>query len=318
MRKTILGFLPLCLMLLVAPASWAKVPVHQPASAVSSTSQLSALPDAQTTINTAVTAIRKKTSLVPKVALVLGSGFGDIANEVQNAVEIPFADIPGFPVSTVEGHAGHIVLGNLDGVPIAVLRGRVHYYEGYRMDQVILPIRVLHALGAQTAIFTNSSGGINPILKVGDLMMMNDHINFMGTNPLIGPNNEKIGPRFFPIAGAYTAELQESARRVAQANHINLTEGVYCAMTGPSYESPAEFKMLRLIGADAVGMSTVPEVIAANHCGMKILAISCVTDVPHYGPGPAPQTSHEAVLKAAQEAVVNLTKIIRGVVIDLK
>lgn len=265
-----------------------------------------------------VKAVRERTPLVPKVALVLGSGLGSIADAVTDPVVIPFGDIPGFPVSTVEGHDGKLVLGHIEGCPVAVLRGRVHYYEGYTMEQVIMPVRLMHALGAETVIFSNSSGAINTVMQVGDIMMLTDHINLMGVNPLIGPNDDKLGPRFFPTAGCYTPELQLLARDVAAKNKVRLAEGVYCGLTGPSYETPAEFNMLRILGADAVGMSTVPEVLAAAHCGMKIAAFSCVTDVPHYGPGPVSQTNHEAVLAAANKACSDLELLIRGMLKTLR
>ncbi len=266
-------------------------------------------------IAAAVEAVRKKTDIVPEAAMVLGSGLGSLADEVENPVEIPFGEIPGFAASTVHGHAGALVLGTLEGRKVGILRGRVHFYEGHSMQQIILPIRVLHALGAGTLIVTNACGGISPTLRVGDLMLITDHINLMGTNPLIGPNDDKLGPRFPPMSQAYTKDLQELARRVASQVGFSLAEGVYCALTGPSYETPAEIKMLGRIGADAVGMSTVPEVIAAVHCGMRVLGISCVTNILHQGPS---KDTHEDVLKAASDAHPRFIGLVRGVVRELK
>lgn len=267
------------------------------------------------TIEAAVKAVRKKTDIVPEVAMVLGSGLGSLADEVTNAVEVPFSEIPGFAVSTVHGHVGALVLGYLEGRPVAVLRGRVHFYEGYPMERIVLPVRMMHALGAKTLVVTNASGGINPSFKVGDLMLMRDHINLMGTNPLIGPNDDKLGPRFPPMSGAYCQELQDLARSVAAKNNFTLAEGVYCALTGPSYETPAEIHMLSVLGADAVGMSTAPETIAAVHCGMRVLGISCITNVLHNGPS---KDNHESVLKAAAEAHPRFVNLVRGVVREMK
>lgn len=321
MRKLILWIAPICLVLLSFTMAWAHGQRDKTACPNTSCTCQQSRPSAEQTqadINAAVEAIRRRTQIVPKVAVVLGSGFGSIAKAVTEPTVIPYSQIPNFPVSTAEGHAGQLVIGYIEGCPVVVMSGRVHYYEGYAMSQVVFPIRVLHALGATTAIFTNASGGINPALQVGDLMMLNDHINLMGTNPLLGPNSKALGPRFFPLAGAYTAKLQVLAREIAAQKGFRLNEGVYCALTGPSYETPAEFHMLQRLGVDAVGMSTVPEVIAAAHCGMDILAISCVTDVPHYGPGPSQQTNHQAVLEAANRACTNLEFLVRGVAKALK
>lgn len=262
----------------------------------------------------AVKAIRKYTDIVPEVAMVLGSGLGSLADQVENPVEVPYKDIPGFSVSTVHGHVGSMVLGTLEGRPVAILKGRVHYYEGHKMENIVFPIRVLHALGADTLVVTNAAGGIRDDLKVGDLMLITDHINFMGFNPLIGPNDEKIGPRFPPMSRAYTPELQVLARKVAEQVGFKLAEGVYVAMSGPSYETPAEIRMLKGFGADVVGMSTVPETIAAVHCGMKVVGISCVTNVLHHGPS---NDTHEDVLRAAAEAKPRFINLVRGIVREL-
>jgi len=265
-------------------------------------------------LEAAVAAIRQHTDIVPETAMILGSGLGSLADQVENPVEVPYKDIPGFSVSTVHGHVGSLVLGTLEGRYVAILKGRVHYYEGHKMENIIFPVRVLHALGAKTLVVTNAAGGINEKLNVGDLMLITDHINFMGANPLVGPNDEKIGPRFPPMSRAYTPELQEVARRVAKEVGFNLAEGVYVAMSGPSYETPAEIRMLKGFGADVVGMSTVPEVIAAAHCGLKVIGISCVTNVLHKGPS---KDTHEDVLKAAAEAKPRFINLVRGIVREL-
>lgn len=263
----------------------------------------------------AVAAVRRKTSLVPEVAMVLGSGLGSLADEVQDAVEIPFKDIPGFAASTVHGHVGALVLGYLEGRPVGVLKGRVHYYEGHSMAQIVLPVRVLHALGAHTLVVTNACGGISPDLSVGDLMLISDHLNLMGNNPLIGPNDDTLGPRFPAMSQAYNGQLRELAKSVAGKLGFELAEGVYCGLTGPSYETPAEINMLHRLGGDAVGMSTVPETIAAVHCGMRVLGISCVTNVLHQGPS---KDTHEDVLKAASNAKPRFIGLVRGVVREMK
>ncbi|MBQ7501663.1 purine-nucleoside phosphorylase [bacterium] len=265
-------------------------------------------------LEAAVAAIRQYTDIVPETAMILGSGLGSLADQVENPVEVPYKDIPGFSVSTVHGHVGSLVLGTLEGRYVAILKGRVHYYEGHKMENIIFPVRVLHALGAKTLVVTNAAGGINEKLNVGDLMLITDHINFMGANPLVGPNDEKIGPRFPPMSRAYTPELQEVARKVAKEVGFNLAEGVYVAMSGPSYETPAEIRMLKGFGADVVGMSTVPEVIAAAHCGLKVIGISCVTNVLHKGPS---KDTHEDVLKAAADAKPRFINLVRGIVREL-
>lgn len=259
----------------------------------------------------AVKGIRKYTDLVPEIAMVLGSGLGSLADQVENPVEIPYKDIPGFPVSTVHGHVGSLVLGALEGHTVAILKGRIHYYEGRKMEEVIFPVRVLHALGAGTLVVTNAAGGIRDDLQVGDLMLITDHINFMGTNPLIGSNDDQIGPRFPPMSKAYTPKLQELARSLARELKMPLAEGVYVAMSGPSYETPAEIRMLKSFGADVVGMSTVPETIAAVHCGMQVVGISCVTNILHAGPS---CDTHEDVLLAAAAAKPRFINLVRGIV----
>lgn len=220
-----------------------------------------------------------KTSLRPKVAIVLGSGLGAFADEIPAATRIPFEEIPNFPKSTAEGHAGKLVIGKLDDVPVAVMQGRVHFYEGYKMDSVIFPTRVLGRMGVKGLILTNAGGGISSKLEQGCLVVLNDHINLLGTNPLIGPNDSRYGLRFFDMTYAYDRQYREWAMAEGKRLKVNIHEGVYLAVTGPSYETPAEIRAFRTLGADVVGMSTVPEVIAARHMDMKVLAISCVTNL---------------------------------------
>jgi purine-nucleoside phosphorylase len=223
----------------------------------------------------AVDAIRAKTKHQPVVAIVLGSGLGALADDVRDADRIPYATIPGWHRSTAPGHAGELVVGTLEGKSVAVMKGRLHYYEGYDIQDVAFPVRVFKAWGIDTIILTNACGGLNPSYENGDLMIMSDHINFMGTNPLRGANDDTLGPRFPDMVGAYTEEL----RKLAHSVDPKLKEGVYVAVAGPNFETPAELRMLRGFGADAVGMSTVPEVLVARHMGMRILAISTVTDM---------------------------------------
>ncbi|RMH43170.1 MAG: purine-nucleoside phosphorylase [Deltaproteobacteria bacterium] len=215
--------------------------------------------------------------VAPRVGLILGSGLGSFADRLDDAVAIPYGDIPRFPTSSVEGHAGALVLGRFDGVPCVAMKGRVHYYEGYDLRDVAFPARVLVRLGARTLIVTNAAGGIRDDLEPGTLMLIRDHINLFGANPLRGPNDPRIGPRFPDMTTAYDAELRELARRAA-GDAIALAEGVYAGLPGPSYETPAEVQMLARLGADAAGMSTVPEVIAARHMGARVLGISCITN----------------------------------------
>jgi len=261
----------------------------------------------------AVAAIRAKTGRTPSVAVVLGSGLGALATEVARAARIPYPDIPGFERSTAPGHAGELVVGTLAAKDVAVMSGRLHYYEGYDMQAITFPIRVLHAWGVKTLILTNACGGLNPAFQAGDLMVMNDHINFMGANPLRGPNDEKLGPRFPDMVGAYTDEL----RALAHSVDSDLREGIYVAVAGPNFETPAELRMLRGFGADAVGMSTVPEVLVARHMGMRILAIATVTDMATGIPGQIEHVTAEAVLEVANRAGTRLGEVIKGVIARL-
>ena len=257
----------------------------------------------------AVAAIRAKTKYQPIVAIVLGSGLGALADDVQGADRIAYDTIPGWHRSTAPGHAGELVVGTLAGKPVAVMKGRLHYYEGYDIQDVAFPVRVFKAWGIDTIILTNACGGLNPSFKNGDLMVMNDHINFMASNPLRGPNDESLGPRFPDMVGAYTEEL----RRLAHEVDPDLREGVYAGVAGPNFETPAELRMLRRWGADAVGMSTVPEVLVGRHSSMRILAIATVTDMATGLPGLIEHVSSDEVLAIANKAGRRLGSLIKGV-----
>lgn len=260
--------------------------------------------------------IRAQTTLEPEIALILGSGLGDLADEVKAEAVIPYEEIPGYPVSTVVGHAGQLVLGNLAGKKVVVMQGRLHFYEGYPMSRIAMPIRVLHALGAKTLIVTNACGGLNPAFSPGDVMLIADHINAMGSNPLIGPNDDSIGPRFPDMTHAYDPELQALAIELAGRLDIPLRQGVYVALSGPTYETKAERRYLRIIGGDAVGMSTVPEVIVANHAGMRVLGFSAVTNIAT-GEEDQPPDDHEQVLVTAKIAGKRLTVLVREVLREM-
>ncbi|MBC7223601.1 MAG: purine-nucleoside phosphorylase [Anaerolineae bacterium] len=264
----------------------------------------------------AAQAIRQWTDLRPAVGLILGSGLSPLADEVEDAVRVPYPEIPHFVRSTVEGHEGELVLGTLAGQPVCTMRGRFHYYEGYTMQQVTFPVRVMHELGAHTLVVTNAAGGLNPAFRPGDLMLIRDHINLVGMtglNPLIGPNDDTLGPRFPDMSCAYDPGLRQLAREVAQAEAVPMHEGVYICLSGPTYETPADLRFLRLIGADAVGMSTVPEVIVARHMDMAVLGISGISNVAAVGTEEVQKTSHEEVLAAAKLLVPRLRTVIRGV-----
>ena len=252
--------------------------------------------------------IRKVTDFVPKVAIVLGSGLGDYADGIEVVAEIDYSEIKGFPVSTVPGHAGKFIFGYVDSVPVVCMKGRVHYYEGYDISDVVLPTRLMHLLGAEILFLTNASGGINKSFSAGTLMMITDHISTFVPNPLIGPNLDKLGTRFPDMSHVYDEELQEKIRIAAKENGIDLREGVYIQFTGPSFESPAEIRMASVLGADAVGMSTVVEAIAANHCGMRICGVSCVCNLAA-GISPTPLT-HDEVQQAANDAAPKFKKLL--------
>ncbi|SFL99528.1 purine-nucleoside phosphorylase [Salibacterium qingdaonense] len=223
--------------------------------------------------------LRDQLDITPKTGLILGSGLGVLAEEIEDAVKIPYEDIPGFPVSTVEGHAGQLVAGTLQGREVIAMQGRFHYYEGYTLQDVTFPVRVMRSAGVKNLLVTNAAGSVNETFSPGNLMIIKDHLNLLGDNPLIGKNDESIGPRFPDLSSAYSPELIDTAKSAASSLGITLQEGVYAANTGPAYETPAEVKMIRTLGADAVGMSTVPEVISANHAGMNVLGISCLSNM---------------------------------------
>jgi purine-nucleoside phosphorylase len=229
-------------------------------------------------IEQAVAAIRKVSSAPPAVGVVLGSGLGAFAEMLSDRAVLPYRDIPHFPVSSVQGHAGELVMGTLGGVRLAVMSGRVHYYEGYPMHRVVFPVRVLAGLGAKKLVVTNAAGSVNPDFEPGDFMIITDHLNMTGDNPLIGANEERLGPRFPDMSEAYSATGREALRLAAKQIGVKPREGVYVGLAGPSYETPAEIRALRVLGADAVGMSTVSEVIAANHAGMKVAGLSVITN----------------------------------------
>ncbi|MBZ5608075.1 MAG: purine-nucleoside phosphorylase [Acidobacteriia bacterium] len=258
----------------------------------------------------AVAYIRSKTGRQPRIAVVLGSGLGAFADELSDRIEVPYAGIPGWPASTAIGHAGKLVFGKLDSLDVAVMAGRSHLYEGYTQAQVTLGVRVLHQLGVRSMVFTNAAGGINLSYSQGSLVLISDHINLQGSNPLLGPNDDSVGPRFPDMSEAYSAAYRETAHQVAAQLGIALSDGVYAALTGPSYETPAEIRYLRTIGADLVGMSTVPEVIVANYLGMRALAISCVTNI---AAGVLPQKiNHEEVLETGRGVRDTLVRFLKA------
>jgi len=258
----------------------------------------------------AVDYIRSETSREPRVAVVLGSGLGAFAEALSHRLEIPYDAIPDWPVSTAIGHAGKLVFGKLDGLEVAVMAGRSHLYVGYTPAQVTMGVRVLHRLGVRSIIFTNAAGGINLSYSQGALVLISDHINLLGSNPLTGPNDDSAGPRFPDMTDAYSAAYRTIVHQVASELGIPLAEGVYAAVTGPSYETPAEIRYLRTIGADLVGMSTVPEVIVANHLGMRVLAISCVTNM---AAGILPQKiKHEEVLETGRRVRDTLVRFLKA------
>lgn len=270
-------------------------------------------------IDETVKALQAQTSRRPRVAIILGSGLNDLAESVQKPDIIPFGDLPYFPVSTVFGHSGRLVIGELEGQTIFVMQGRIHFYEGYSMAQVTLPVRVMQRLGVEVLIVTNAAGGVNPDFLPGDVMLITDNLNLMGMtgqNPLIGPNYDAIGPRFPDMSQAYDRALRDLARRAAAEEKIPLREGVYAGLSGPSFESPADLRFLRSIGADAVGMSTVPEVIVARHGGMRVLGFSGISNKANLDGSTV--TTHEEVIEAGKIIAPKVEKLVRGVVRQLK
>lgn len=263
-------------------------------------------------INKCVQYIQRRIEFIPEVAVVLGSGLGYFAEEIEKVAEIAYADIPGFPQSTVEGHQGKFIFGYVGETPVVLMQGRVHYYEGYTMEDVVLPIRVMRMLGAQKLILTNAAGGINHTFKVGDFMLITDHISSFVPSPLIGANKEELGSRFPDMTDVYDAVFREEAKAIAADLGIGLQEGVYVQLSGPNYETPAEIRMYQTLGADAVGMSTVCEAMVANHMGMRICGISCITNM---ASGIAQhQLSHAEVQETAERVSDSYKKIIKKII----
>jgi purine-nucleoside phosphorylase len=259
----------------------------------------------------AVRAVQARMTLAPDVAVILGTGLGGLADEMRIATRIPYEEIPGFPLSSVESHAGRLLLGTLGGRQVVAMQGRFHRYEGYSLQQIAFPVRVLHALGARLLVVSNAGGGMHPLWSPGELMLIADHINLLGDNPLVGPNDDRLGPRFPDMSEPYDARLRALARAVALEQGIPLREGVYVAVSGPSLETRAEYRMLRALGADVVGMSTVPEVIAAVHAGMRVLGVSIITD--QCLPDALEPATLERIVAVARAAEPKLATLIRGV-----
>lgn len=265
-------------------------------------------------IDEAAEKIRERISVKPQIGLILGSGLNGLADSVQNPTRIPYNELPYFPVSTVFGHIGRFVIGILEGKPVIVMQGRIHYYEGYSMGEITLPVRVMHRLGVRTLVVTNAAGGVNSEFAPGDVMLITDQLNLMGMsglNPLMGPNLDEIGPRFPDMSQPYDREYIEMARKAAKENKLTLREGVYAGLSGPSFESPADLRFLRLAGADAVGMSTVPEVIVARHGGMRVLGLSGISNKANLDGSTI--TTHEEVIEAGRIITPKIETIVRGV-----
>ena len=263
-------------------------------------------------IGTAAEAIRSRSALQPRIGIILGTGLGGLAARIQVEAEIPYEEIPGFPLSTVETHTGRLLLGTLGGKPVVAMQGRFHRYEGYTLQQVTFPVRVMRALGADTLLVSNACGGMHPFWAPGDLVLIADHINLLGDNPLIGPNADELGPRFPDMSQPYDLELQKLAVEVALERKITLRRGVYVAVPGPNLETRAEYRMLRVMGADVVGMSTVPEVIVAIHGGMRVMGISIITD--QCLPDSLQPANIEHIIATAGRAEPHLTSLVEGVV----
>ena len=262
-------------------------------------------------INESCVYIRERIGYEPEIGLILGSGLGDLANEIEEKVIVKYEEIPNFPVSTVTGHEGQLVIGTLEGKKVIAMQGRFHYYEGYSMEEVTFPVRVMKELGVKMLLVTNACGGMNPDLYPGALMFIEDHINFTGANPLIGANDENLGPRFPDMSTAYDKDLIELGQRVGEGLRIKTERGVYLGISGPNYMSAAELRMLRRLGGDTVGMSTVPEVIVARHGGLKILGISCVTDMAVADE--LEPLEHSIVVEVANRTKPKFIKLVKGI-----
>lgn len=253
--------------------------------------------------------IQRKANTRPRVGIVLGTGLGGLSDEIEKEISIPYQEIPNFPVSTVSGHEGALILGTLSGCPVVALHGRFHYYEGYDMQTLTFPMRVMKELGIEELFLSNASGGVDPKYEIGDIMLIKDHINLLPSNPLIGPNDERLGPRFLDMSQVYDPERIAEAERIADEAEIQVQKGVYAAISGPTFETPAEYSYIRKIGADAIGMSTVPEAITARHMGVKCFAVSVITDLGVEGK--IHEVSHEEVKKEAAKVEHRMTHIIK-------
>lgn len=268
----------------------------------------------QEKIKQAASFIREKGVGEIEIGLILGSGLGELGDEVENAIQIPYETIPNFPTSTVEGHAGQLVYGTLGGKKVLAMQGRFHYYEGYSLEMVTFPVRVMKALGIHSVIVTNAAGGLNLDFTPGELMLITDQINFTGVNPLIGPNDNEMGVRFTDMSQAYDKEYQEIVRNVAKEMNLDLKEGIYMGFTGPTYETPAEIKMARVIGADAVGMSTVPEVIVARHSGLRVIGVSCITNL---AAGMQASLNHAEVVETTERVKESFKTLVKNILASI-
>ena len=260
--------------------------------------------------------IKDQTNFNPSIGIILGTGLGGLVKEIEVVCELPYESIPDFPVSTVEGHSGKLIFGELGGKKVVAMQGRFHAYEGYTMNEVVFPVRVMKYLGISTLFVSNASGGVNPDFEIGDPMIITDHINMFGSNPLLGPNMDELGTRFPDMSDAYDANMIHMAKQIAKENNIKVQEGVYLGLSGPCLETPAEYKMVRILGADTVGMSTVPEVIAARHMRIPCFAISIITDLGV--PGKIVKVTHEDVQRAAEKSEPHMTLLMRELISKIK
>ena len=259
--------------------------------------------------------LKAKTNFSPEIGIILGTGLGGLVNEINTSYAIPYEEIPNFPVSTVEGHSGKLIFGEIGGKNVVAMQGRFHFYEGYSMNEVVFPVRVMKYLGVEKMMVSNASGGVNPDFEIGDIMLISDHINLFPTNPLIGPNIKELGPRFPDMSQAYDKIFIEKAEKIADEMGVKLVKGVYAGLSGPTLETPAEYSYVRAIGSDAVGMSTVPEVIAARHMNIPCFGVSVITDLGV--PGKIVEVTHEDVQKVASKAEITLTKLIKRFFVEI-